>query len=393
MKNHKLRNTKGVSLPLITGLVSLLMVSSVAVNELIIRNMRSIHRIESGNRAYMAAEGGVEDALYELSPHFAGYQTPVLSDADARKIDFEEKNKCDPGDFCSKWTIESRSGLNTWNGKLYKNQKLILPIYYDNSDTKPAAQDVQVNEIYDYTFTQSDIKPLLAPNLQITFSIPDAASIIQSGGSLAINNDEDSELNEDPVGVPAVISCPDNPEDDDCDGQVDEDNDEDAVILWKLTNGGSLSLTPIKGCLEASLPASPSTDPCEGDFDQGFSPDPYSVTLDFSDIGINEKGLEEAIGTFIQRAINNPPNPANEYPKIQFELLIVAPMEHTDAMGKRYEIPYIEYEVSSASSEIPNPQFTIKSDGYYRGFKQSITSTVSPKTTVPLFDFTIIQQE
>ncbi len=74
-------------------------------------------------------------------------------------------------------------------------------------------------------------------------------------------------------------------------------------------------------------------------------------------------------------------------------------MEHVvlnPAPSKKVEIPYISYEVESLSldgTQIPYPSFTVKSDGYYRGFKQSITSTVTPKTTVPLFDFTIIQQE
>jgi hypothetical protein len=67
-------------------------------------------------------------------------------------------------------------------------------------------------------------------------------------------------------------------------------------------------------------------------------------------------------------------------------------MEHVQGT-KKVAIPYIEFTVTSVSDQIPNPFYTIKSDGYYRDFKQSITAILKPKSTVPLIDFTIIQQQ
>jgi len=51
---------------------------------------------------------------------------------------------------------------------------------------------------------------------------------------------------------------------------------------------------------------------------------------------------------------------------------------------------YIEYDTDL---ELPDSEFTLRSDGFDRDFKQSITATVKPRYLVPLFDFTILQQE
>lgn len=372
---------KGVSLPLVTGLVALLMVSSAAANELVIRNMQSVQRIEASNRAYMAAEAGIEDALYELGPHFAGYETKPFGDPDIRSNIFDNSgDTCDAGDsgdWCNEWAIESRSGNTTWSGKLFAKQKLIIHLYNDTNSSNKAPNAINTGS--------TDIQALNnLGNFTINFKIPNG---VISSGKLKIDNDEDGLLNEDPVGFPALPSCIENPEDDDCDGLVNEDSYVDPVILWKLTDGGSKSLIPIKGCIG---PPNIGSQPCEDDFSanntltfNNFSPDPN----DYRDKGLNESGQTESINDFINRAISDNPNT-----KIQFEFLIIAPMEHIQGTNK-IEIPYFEYEISSNSENIPYPYFTIKSDGYYRNFKQSITATVSPKTTTPLFDFTIIQQE
>ena len=83
--------------------------------------------------------------------------------------------------------------------------------------------------------------------------------------------------------------------------------------------------------------------------------------------------------------------------KLQFEFLIIAPMKHVSSetgnrISEYIEIPYLEYTVSSSRTDLPLPFFRIKSDGYHGTFKQSLSTTVSPRVAVPLFDFTIIQQ-
>ena len=342
--NHK-KNTKGVSLPLIIGLVTLLLVASMAINELIIRNMRSVQRIEASNKAYMAAEAGIEDALYELTPHFAGYE------ATGRGTNFGTN-------WENKWNIESIDDKDTFNGNIYKNKKLIIALFLDNNrSTEPK----KINT------GSASIETLNPSDFEITFTIPKSITITNA---LQIDNDQDGSLNEDPV----------NKKDVDGDGQIDEDSDEDPVILWKLTDGGSRTLMPIKGCLSGTEGGS---EICE----KNFKSSDQSVKLQATDKGQDTAGNKITIKEFI--------NTTTSGTKLHFEFLIVAPMEHVDdiALGDKNIIPYIEYTVKSAEKQIPYPKFIIQSDGYYRKFKQTIIATLTPKMTVPLFDFTIIQQD
>ncbi len=254
MPNRKI-NIKGVSLTLVIGLVALLMVTSAAVNQLIIQSYRSVHRIEASNRAFLIAEAGIEDALYELSAHFAGYETPNLGTADARSTQLDGNN------WYNEWEIESKSRVNKWGGKMVKNEKLIIPLFNDtngvpgNSITglpKGIAKNNAVNDGTAQTtndpFDSFDIKALDPSNIKISFKIP--SFIFTSFGTLLIDNDEDFGflpsgigLNEDGAGTTGP--CPTNPEDDDCDGLVDEDSAEDPVIMWKLTDGKDRSLIPV----------------------------------------------------------------------------------------------------------------------------------------------------
>jgi hypothetical protein len=402
------KSLKGVSLPMIIGLVTLLMIASLSANETILRAMRSVRGIESSNRAYFAAEAGVEDALYELSPHYPGYQTPTLpntlvANSDVRKSDFGGSAV-----WKNQWQVESRAKGNeaTAKGQFYKNQKLIFSFFRDeNSATSAPAS----NGIDDSAIESGKIVNLRPGNLEITFSIPLSAS--GGGGTIKIDNDEDGSYNEDPEGPASACNtqtkagclCPNNPSDDDCDGRVDEDGPNDPVILWKMTSENGHSLIPLRGCLLASTPIAPKSELCESDFKTVIPPDGPAgrpedstkyVTLKSDATGINELGNNETIYNFINQA--NPDGSLNT--RIQFEFLIVAPMKYLDLHSvaqKEIPIPYYEYKIKGDQTplEIPFPYFSIKSDGYYATYKQSVTATVTTKTSVPLFDFTIIQQK
>ena len=374
---NKFKNRKGVSLTLIIGIVSLLMITSTAISELIIANMKSVQRIEASNKAYYLAEAGIEDALYELTPRFPGYETPNLGSTTVRSTELNGKL------WKNEWQIESRSKKEDWNGKLYRNEKLMIFLFKDTNNNNESygipngnPKAIVMNAINSIDEKLTDITTLkeISGNFSITFIIP--KDIITSG-KLKIDNDGDYQVNEDPQGPSTPEACPSNPEDNDCDGLVDEDSIYDTVILWKLTDGGVRSLIPKKGCLG---PPKVGSEICEDDFGANLS-----LKLSYNDIGINQDGIEQKIGEFISQTTN-----ANA--KLHFEFLIVAPMEHIQGSKKR-EIPYIEYQVKSNSTQIPNPYYTIKSDGFFGDFKQSLTAYLTPKTTVPLFDFTIIQQQ
>lgn len=418
MFNYKCKNHKGISLTLITGLVSLLMITSAAISELIIANMRSVQRIEASNKSYYLAEAGLEDALYELSPRFPGYETPSFDLPNGSDNPEVRSTQLDGTSWKNEWQIESRSKQKEWGDNFYKNEKLMIFLFNDtnNEDGSGNPKPIKNNEgiitnaINQTDEVKADIKTLdVHSNFSITFTIP--SGVIESG-KLKIDNDGDlgtiatsSGLNEDPPDLSTPGVCPSNPEDNDCDGLVDEDSVFDPVILWKLTDGESRSLIPLKGCLTQSLPGTEKSELCEDDFGP-------SETLTQNAWGLNQDGGKQTIKDFIldtyngssgiQPTLPKPTQPvtANKNSQLHFEFLIVAPMTHIQLGGtiKKKDIPYIEYKVKSdpmsgGSDKIPNPYFTIKSDGFYRDFKQSITATLTPKTTVPLLDFTIIQQQ
>ena len=373
---NKIKNfPKGVSIPLVTGLVTLLMVASVTANELVIRSIRSVRGVESSNRAYFAAEAGIEDGLYELTPHLAGYQTPNLESNDVRGDQFETAR------WYNRWAVESKSASPNWSGEMFKNQKLVISLFTDNESGKK-----DINAINVQPASVTNLRPT---NFQITFSLPENTERFLSrtpGDILRVDNDEDGRLNEDEGGIidntPFCGSIKNlNPKDNDCDGKVNEDSNESPVILWKLFDNTGRRLIPIKGCISED-PLSVS-ELCEKDFIYNNSN--YAATLSDQALGQREDGTTETIQDFFAFDPNA---------RLQFEFLIVIPMHTLNGSTlKSYDIPFFDYKVQSSNTIIPYPYFTLKSDGYFGTYKQSLTTTVTPKTTVPLFDFTIIQQQ
>ncbi len=398
----KIPPNKGVSLPLVIGLVSLLMVASVATSELIVRSVKSARNVEAADRAYFAAEAGIEDALYELAPHYAGYETPALDNAAVRKDDLFKSGA--QAKWENNWSVLSRTATLPYSGQLLAKQKLIVSLFTDDS-----GKGIDANKIDDTAFDTANISTFFPADLTITFRVPfdssgDYSSAFDNG--LQIDNDGDlgssingptgiNGLNEDGLLVDDTGACGVGkpPADADCDGRENEDSPEDPVIYWKFSDDQNHSLIPIKGCLNedpaSGLPVGSQI--CEKNFtDDGTY---LSVTLNGNVEGINENNVPENILQFLNRIRVLP---AGDRSKLQVEFFTVAPMEQAFAEGgvpKKQPIPYFEYMVNSSEPSMPLPLYTLKSDGYYQDFKQSITTTVMPKTSAPLFDFTIIQQQ
>jgi len=390
------KNHRGTSLPIVIGLVLLLALASAAINTLIIKNLQSVQKIEASNRAYMAAEAGIEDALYELSGHSAGYETPSLESNNVRKSDFKKNSESIrwEGD----WEIKSLSNKKSFTGKFFPKQKLVISLFNDEGGKKNGSLIVkkanQINTSPQNITTLSSIN-----NFSITFRIP--KEVYKPGGELPnpdpfangviIDNDGDAwktnlknGINED--GKNDFGYCGSTGfkgQDADCDGRQNEDSAQDPVIYWKLTDGKGGELTPKKGCLtetDNTLPKG--TEICEEDFKLDQTSGTYQVTLHQNSVGSDGK---TTIASFIKEA--------KKGSKLKLELFITAPLLQVDKFDrKKIPIPYLEYEVKSDSKNIPLPFFTIKSDGWFSDFKQSLTTTVIPKTVAPIFEFTILQQ-
>lgn len=396
--NKLFKNNKGVSLPLVIGLVALLMIASVTANEMIIRALRSASQIEASDRAYFAAEAGVEDALYELTAHFAGYETPELGSANVRSTDF---NLAGSIGWDNEWEIESISDGNTFDGVVNEKQKLVISLFNDGNGTSKTTQNstTGVHGIYETsTINQIDA----SSSFSIEFRVPHDAETAYSSAffsNITIDNDEDGFINEDgPENTKSNCVPNVNPtiesNDGDCDGREDEDSEQDPIIYWKIIDDDGNNLTPIRGCSTDDPTDNNDTigsEICEVDFTLNGSY--ISFTLTNLTTGINEDGNPITVGDFINTTY--PGRSADS--KVQFEFLVVAPLKHSYDDGgfiKTVVLPHLEYTVSTpGNNNIPYPYYTIRSDGYYRDFKQSITTTITPKTTVPLFDFTIIQQQ
>ena len=339
--------------------------------------MRSAHNIDAADRAHFAAEAGIEDALYEISQHSAGYEASGRTNNFSSEIQWKND-----------WEVSSTPQSCSWTnmefcGAINERQKLIINGYKDIASS--TTTNNQIGE------TVESIDRLEITNFNISFKIPSEIVTNNSaafGGGLIIDNDGDAwqgrtnGINEDGEGDEG--SC--NGEvsrDADCDGREDEDSEKDPVIYWRITNNEGLELRPKPGCMADG----DGSEICEKDFDDVD----HLVVLTGTEKGIDQDGKEVAsINSFLSSI------PTTNNSKLTFEFSIVAPMEQVyEAELKKIEIPYFEYGVdySPTTEAIPSPYFTINSNGIYNDFQQSIKATIEPQNSLPLFDFTIIQQQ
>lgn len=403
-------DNKGVSLAMMIGLMLLLVAITTTINEMVIRALRASHQIEAADRAYFAAEAGVEDALYELSAHTAGYETAPLGDAGVRNADFTETAA-----WHNEWQIANK-GLNTcgdmdpWEddyypsycGRVHEGEKLVINLFSDDALTGGIATN-QINE------TTTDIHTLDVTEITIKFRLPlsvvdDNANTFFDLDPLKIDNDGDYDtvtglgLNEDghvDFGY-ALNSCPYSGgvkiSDNDCDGREDEDSRHDPVLLWKLIDDDGHSFQPLRGCIHddphSSHLGQPNANICETSFRQ----ENFEIEASFShtDYGLDQDGTPPILlGDFLTAY-------GSGSSTLQMEIIVVAPLEHIDRKTfTKINIPYLEYGMNYTETNgdlIPSTYFSIKSDGYYQDFKQSITTNVVPRATTRLLDLTIIQQ-
>ncbi|MFH0821066.1 MAG: hypothetical protein V1908_04815, partial [Candidatus Peregrinibacteria bacterium] len=282
--------------------------------------------------------------------------------------------------WTDQWAIlshgqNSSCATGTICGNLFSNRKALLSLFND------AGEEIQTMKLTEFSLT------LQVPQ-EVILASDDNINAFSGLPLLAINNDQDDAVNEDGVlddGACNLFSSRDA----DCDDREDEDSPEDPVVYWKFSDNLGNSLVPKEGCLgednEALLQGG--SELCEKAFTR--TGDEISVTLGQEAMGITSNNEEKSIAEFL-----------NEIPdgsQLQLELLVVAPLEQTDTdLQKIIPIPELDYSlayVDENNEVMPDPFFVIQSDGHYLDFQQSITTTITPKTSVPLQDFTIIQQQ
>jgi hypothetical protein len=383
-------DNRGISLALTIGLLLLLVAMMATINLLVIRSLRSSYQIEASDKAYFAAEAGIEDALYELSAHSAGYET------DSRSDDFTNG-----ATWKAEWLIDSYdlnnciNGLGTWTdlytpnycGRLYSGQKLVLNLFADQAGSSAGTN--QINE------NNESIEGVGVNTMTVKIRVPNDIVSSHSLTELSIDNDRDlgkstkagpeayNGLNEDSESDTGLCG-----NDADCDDLESEDSREDPVFLWRLVDDEGHSFQPLRGCKgDPSHPSHGSINAtlCEKNFT--LSGNELSVSILDTDRGMTDTGSIESLSSFLLGY------PAGNIQKLQMEISVVAPMELVNGAGEPVPIPYYEYGMEySAGAVIPATYFAIESDGYYNDFKQSITTNVTPSSTTQLLDLTIIQQ-
>jgi len=397
-------DNSGISLALTIGLLLLLISMTATLNVLVIRSIRSARQIEASDKAYFAAESGIEDALYELSAHSAGYETVDLDDANGRSDDFTKTV-----DWKNEWEIKNKGlntcdgSLTTWEnsyspdycGRIYGGKKLVINLFNDKA-VSTGITDNEINEAV------SNIKSLNISSFTMKIRLPVSLVADNSIAKLSIDNDGDLGtssksgiesilgLNEDGVSDTSKCGGTTTLDDSDCDGKEDEDSPEDPVVLWKLVDDAGNSFQPLRGCKgDASHPSHSDTNAslCEKNF--SLTGSELSVTFSNTDKGIDNAGFIKTLANFLNGYSSSSTK------KLQMEILIVAPMETVLAVDETIPIPYYEYGIDfpdTVAASVPSTYFSIKSNGYYRDFKQSITTNVTPRATSRLLDLTIIQQ-
>lgn len=409
---HKLDN-KGISLAMMVGLLLLLVTLTATINELVIRALRAAHQIEAADRAYLAAEAGIEDALYELSAYTAGYETPPLGDSEVRHDDFDDTLNWNNEWQIANTDINDCGDMEEWGqtyepeycGRIYEGQKLVINLFSNDAVTT----GVGTNEINDEA---SVVRVLDFTDFFIRFRLPrsvvSANSAAFSGTPrLKIDNDGDYDgtpatLNEDgadPIFYPpntcnysGNIPVPDN----DCDGKEDEDSPQDPVFLWKLIDDAGHFFEPLRGCKANWGAAVPNLHPsgfpssvfCEETF-YIISNEVFADLNEDTVYGMNETGAIQSLAEFLDDYASS----ANQ---LQLEILPVAPFQFIN-MGADLEkvyFPYMEYGITYDANldDLSATYFSLRSDGYFQDFKQSITTNVIPRATTRLLDLTIIQQ-
>jgi hypothetical protein len=84
----RFQNQQGVSLIIVMSLTLMLLALAAGAIKLVITFMKTTSQVEQANGAYLAAEGGVEMALYDLSAYKDGYQTDSNQEVCGSAVDF-----------------------------------------------------------------------------------------------------------------------------------------------------------------------------------------------------------------------------------------------------------------------------------------------------------------
>jgi hypothetical protein len=198
MKNKKTQS--GSALLITILLMGLLITITLALSSLVIREISVTQSIVNANKAFYAAEAGVENALYDLSTHGPGYEPSPTSENTqlensgtefkyeisnrADKLPFfDDKNPIyivDTGDKCTisdagnpfaiavnKNTLYAEHPQCTYR-RLGLNQTVVVPLFITNSDGNVTdASDFMVQYYLPFDHLENEFRNIELKNFDI----------------------------------------------------------------------------------------------------------------------------------------------------------------------------------------------------------------------------------
>lgn len=151
----KKRTSKGTAIGISLALTSGVLIAAVGVSSVIVEGTKNVSDVDRSNKAYFAAERGIEYSLYDISGHLGGYEVgnPEFNDPNAQsylpdsqsvsawriqsKIEVDEITNTIhiPPKQTEHWEDEENWGKIPWKGSVS------IPLYIDNTAPAPVDAD------------------------------------------------------------------------------------------------------------------------------------------------------------------------------------------------------------------------------------------------------------
>lgn len=103
----KIKTKQGNAIAISLTAIAFLTLVAVGASTVIMNSYKASKNVERNNNAFLAAESGIENALYEVSDHSAGYEVINNEEEnDHARVNLEAESNAE-----AYWSVESRSSM------------------------------------------------------------------------------------------------------------------------------------------------------------------------------------------------------------------------------------------------------------------------------------------
>lgn len=337
------------------GFSGFIILVATGLSQVILPSLLGVGNIEILNQANFAAEGALEDALYEISQHESGFehQEPrsTFSTVNQTQTRWQiiSRSVSSGGNFIVPAPGEGDSPSDEdWN-YINVGESVTADLFLDTSSAGSVVTDADIENPSDYFLN----------NLQLKIRTPDTNPLFQTLESEQFGIADDTivswSFSGEEFGGVAKYNLREAVEYDNSDPPSREVNDSTEIY-------------------ESKIDAVSATDNVVIDTAVG------SLISQFSPIGsgINQDNTPQEILDFL----TNTPN----IHKPQLTFTVISSLEADDGSN----IPFLEYQVI-ADQQIPDIYTTVIAEGFAQGFKQTIRLRRKNESAAALLDFAVSQ--